>query len=278
MSLENKTTSRESVEGIRPARTSVLTYIPPLIEQSLLQLEQSLPNYRLAQRNLDHWFFYIQSTFQDTFDTFLGLSDPDFYPSAFEAPGSTTPLSQADFQESHHSPAGSSDLFGYTARTPPPELQVVVKSYCVESTSVSSTLTSSESDSLPHFLNLTSRVPTQPVQALPLILLNHPVYHLANHPPLDPSDPSYHSESSITSSSLSDSSASQGLYQGSPPPQTSTQLDPPPPSNQSDSPPLPLPPSNQRPRTRLRPRKKRRRNDRADWRPLDDVISVSSDT
>jgi len=100
---------------------------PQLTEQTLLQLEQSLPNYRLAQRNLNHWFFYIESTIQDTFDTYRGLPDLDFYPSAFDGPHSTVPLSQADFQESHHSPAGSSDLFGFTVRSPR-EIQVVIPS------------------------------------------------------------------------------------------------------------------------------------------------------
>jgi hypothetical protein len=101
---------------------------PHLTEQTLLQLEQSQPNYRLAQRNLDHWFFYIQSTIQDTFDTFREIPDRDFYPSAFEEHLSVVALSQADFQESHHSLAGSSDLFGFTARSPPPEVQVVIES------------------------------------------------------------------------------------------------------------------------------------------------------
>jgi hypothetical protein len=32
------------------------------------------------------------STLQDTFDTFRDLPDRDFYPSAFEDPGSTAPL------------------------------------------------------------------------------------------------------------------------------------------------------------------------------------------
>jgi hypothetical protein len=34
---------------------------PQLTKESLLQLEQSLPGYRLAHRNLHHWFFYIKS-------------------------------------------------------------------------------------------------------------------------------------------------------------------------------------------------------------------------
>lgn len=114
-------------EDKRQGRSSTVPSRPQLTEQTLLQLEQSLPNYRLAQRNLSHWLSYIESTVQDTFDTYRGLPDPDFYPSAFDGPYSSVPLSQADFQESHHSPAGSSDLFGFTVRSPR-EIQVVIPS------------------------------------------------------------------------------------------------------------------------------------------------------
>ena len=121
-------TSREEGDKRKGRRsTTSSSSRPQLTEQTLLQLEQSLPNYRLAQRNLNHWFFYIESTIQDTFDTYRGLTDLDFYPSAFDGPHSTVPLSQADFQESHHSPAGSSDLFGFTVRSPR-EIQVVIPS------------------------------------------------------------------------------------------------------------------------------------------------------
>jgi hypothetical protein len=98
----------------------------PLTEDTLLKLEQSQPHYRLAQRNLDHWFFYLESTFQDVFDTHIDRTDPDFYPSCFEQPGSVVSLSQADFQETHHSLASSIDLFGLTARSPPPDVQVII--------------------------------------------------------------------------------------------------------------------------------------------------------
>jgi hypothetical protein len=124
-------TSREGGESVpedkRQGRSSTIPSRPQLTEQTLLQLEQSLPNYRLAQRNLSHWLFYIESTVQDTFDTYRSLPDPDFYPSAFDGPYSSVSLSQADFQESHHSPAGSSDLFGFTVRSPR-EIQVVIPS------------------------------------------------------------------------------------------------------------------------------------------------------
>lgn len=100
---------------------------PQLTKESLLQLEQSLPGYRLAHRNLHHWFFYIESTFQDSFDTYRDFPDRDYYPSCFNSPVSETPLSQADFQESHHSPAGSTDLFGNTVRLAQ-EIQVVIPS------------------------------------------------------------------------------------------------------------------------------------------------------
>jgi hypothetical protein len=123
---KRKETSREEGDK-RQGRPSTVPSRLQLTEQTLLQLEQSLPNYRLAQRNLSHWFFYIESTVQDTLDTYRGLPDPDFYPSAFDGPYSSVPLSQADFQESHHSPAGSSDLFGFTVRSPR-EIQVVIPS------------------------------------------------------------------------------------------------------------------------------------------------------
>jgi hypothetical protein len=101
---------------------------PQLTEESLLQLEQSLPGYRLAHCNLHHWFFYIESTFQDSFDTYRDFPDRDYYPSCFDSPGSQTPLSQADFQETHHSSAGSTDLFRNTIRQPQ-EIQVVIPSH-----------------------------------------------------------------------------------------------------------------------------------------------------
>jgi hypothetical protein len=120
-------TSGEEGDKREGRRSTASSSSYPLTEQTLLQLEQSLPNYRLAQRNLNQWFFYIESTVQDTFDTYRNLPDLDFYPSAFDGPYSTVSLSQADFQESHHSPAGSSDLFGFTVRSPR-EIQVVIPS------------------------------------------------------------------------------------------------------------------------------------------------------
>src|SRR3954452_15556175 len=99
----------------------------PLTEQSLLELEQSQPTYRQLGRLLDHWFFYLQDTTADFFCTFIGSPDGDFYPPCFEKRGSVFSLSQADFQESHVSPPSSVDLFGLTARSPPPEVQVVIQ-------------------------------------------------------------------------------------------------------------------------------------------------------
>jgi hypothetical protein len=127
--LETTTEDEDNEEDItRPVRSCVSNPSQPqLTEESLLQLEQSLPGYRLAQRNLDRWFFYIQSTFLDTFETFRNIPDPDYYPACFDSPKSTVPLSQADFQESHHSITGSSDLFNFRARSPQ-EIQVVIPS------------------------------------------------------------------------------------------------------------------------------------------------------
>jgi hypothetical protein len=113
-------------ESIKRSAVLSLAY-PHLTEETLLQLEQSLPNYRLAQRNLNHWFYYIEATVKDTFDTFRDLPDRDFHPGAFDSPLSVLSLSQAHFQESHHSPAGSSDLFGFTVRSPC-EIQVLIPS------------------------------------------------------------------------------------------------------------------------------------------------------
>jgi hypothetical protein len=118
----------ENEDITRPVRRCVSNPSrPQLTEESLLQLEQSLPGYRLAHRNLHHWFFYIQSTILDSFDTYRDIPDPDFYPNCFNSPVSETPLSEADFQESHHSPAGSTDLFGNTVRLAQ-EIQVVIPS------------------------------------------------------------------------------------------------------------------------------------------------------
>jgi hypothetical protein len=126
--LETTTEVEDDEDITRPVRSCVTDPSQPqLTEESLLQLELSLPGYRLAHRNLHHWFFYIESTIQDSFDTYRGLTDPDFYPSCFDGPYSETPLSQADFQESHHSLAGSTDLFGYTVRLAQ-EIQVVIPS------------------------------------------------------------------------------------------------------------------------------------------------------
>jgi hypothetical protein len=124
---------RLSPKPQRPVRSCVTNPSrEPLTEDSLFKLEQAQPQYRLAQRNLDHWFFYIESTIQDTFDTYLNRRDKRFYPSTSE-PESVVSLSQADFQESHHSPASSADLFGFTVRSPPPDVQVIVSSRTVPS-------------------------------------------------------------------------------------------------------------------------------------------------
>jgi hypothetical protein len=126
--LETTTEIEDDEEDItRPVRSCVLNPTQQLTEESLLQLEQSLPGYRLAHRNLLHWFFYIESTIQDSFDTYRDLPDRDFYPTCFGSPLSETPLSQADFQESHHSLASSTDLFGNTVRLAQ-EIQVVIPS------------------------------------------------------------------------------------------------------------------------------------------------------
>lgn len=128
---EERLNSREgrlSPKPQRPARSCVVNPSrEPLTEESLLKLEQAQPQCRLAQRNLDHWFFYIESTVQDTFDTYMNRRDKNFYPATAESE-SVVSLSQADFQESHHSPASSTDLFGFTVRSPPPDIQVVIPS------------------------------------------------------------------------------------------------------------------------------------------------------
>jgi hypothetical protein len=127
--LKTTEVDNKSEDISRPIRSCVSNPSrPQLTEESLLLLEQSLPGYRLAHRNLRRWFFYIESTFQDSFDTYREYPDRDFYPSCFESPLSETPLSQADFQESHHSPAGSTDIFGHTIRLTQ-EIQVVIPSH-----------------------------------------------------------------------------------------------------------------------------------------------------
>ena len=60
----------------------------PLTEDTLPKLEQSQPRYRTAQRNLEIGSF-IESTIQDSLDTFLDRTDRNFYPSSFEPPAST---------------------------------------------------------------------------------------------------------------------------------------------------------------------------------------------
>ncbi|KAH8603185.1 hypothetical protein B0O99DRAFT_680143 [Bisporella sp. PMI_857] len=118
-----------------------------LTEQTLLELEKSQPYYRLAQRNLDHWFYYIESTVKDSFDTYLDRPDREFYPSCFEECSSEVPLSQADFQESHHSLASSTSLFGFTVRSPLPDVEVVI--LAPKSQARSSSLSSLSSSSSP---------------------------------------------------------------------------------------------------------------------------------
>jgi hypothetical protein len=96
----------------------------PLIEQSLLELEQSQPGYRQLGRVLDHWFFYLQDTTADFFSTFIGPPDRDFHPPCFEERGIVLSLSQADFQESHVSPPSSAlttiQLLDHPLSLPPP--------------------------------------------------------------------------------------------------------------------------------------------------------------
>ncbi|KAH8591196.1 hypothetical protein B0O99DRAFT_690803 [Bisporella sp. PMI_857] len=73
-------------ENIRPRRHCVLQpSIVPLTEETLLQLEQSHPRYRLTQRNLNHWFYYLESTLQDTFNTFAGIPDKTYKPGSSAA-------------------------------------------------------------------------------------------------------------------------------------------------------------------------------------------------
>lgn len=79
--------------NIKQRRSAVLSpSYPQLTEETLLELEQSLPNYRLAQRNLNHWLYYIKATVKDTFDTFrislieifiqeLSIARHPYYPS-----------------------------------------------------------------------------------------------------------------------------------------------------------------------------------------------------
>jgi hypothetical protein len=117
----------ESIVEIRNKRHCVeYPQTAHLTEHTLLELEQSQPHYRLAQRNLSRWFYYLEDTFRDSFDTYLDRPDRDYFPSAFEERGSEVALSQADFEESHLSVPSSTDLFGFTARTPPPDVEVVI--------------------------------------------------------------------------------------------------------------------------------------------------------
>lgn len=81
-------------EYMRPVRNCVVNpQSTPLTEESLPHLEHSHPNYRLSQRNLNHWFFYLESTFATALDDFAGWPDQDFYPSCLQARLSEAPLS-----------------------------------------------------------------------------------------------------------------------------------------------------------------------------------------
>jgi len=110
----------------RESRGNINTTGEPLTEESLHQLELSHPRYWEAQRNINRWFHYIQSTIQDAFDTHAGIPDRDYIPadSLYLSTLSEVPLSQADFQDSH-SPASSRDYFNWSVR-PLSQLQVVI--------------------------------------------------------------------------------------------------------------------------------------------------------
>lgn len=171
--LETTTVNDEDEDITRPVRSCVSNPSrPQLTEESLLQLEQSLPGYRLAHRNLHHWFFYIESTIQDSFDTYRDYPDRDFYPSCFESPLSETPLSQADFQESHHSPAGSTDIFGNTIRLTQ-EIQVVIPSRASASglPHPLSASSSSIESSLGSFLSIAAPPSEPPPASIPVAYL-----------------------------------------------------------------------------------------------------------
>jgi hypothetical protein len=114
-------------ENKRPVRSCRENPSHTLTEESLLLLEKQQPHYRLSQRNLERWFYYLESTYQDTFDTFLGLPDDDYRPHWIKHCPSEISLSRADFVESHHSIASSTDLFGFTVRSPLPEPQVLIE-------------------------------------------------------------------------------------------------------------------------------------------------------
>jgi hypothetical protein len=133
-------------ENIRPRRHCVLQpSIVPLTEETLLQLEQSHPRYRLTQRNLNHWFYYLESTLQDTFNTFAGIPDKTYKPgSSAGNNGSILSLANADFQESHVSPPSSADIFGLTVCEPLPEVEAIIPD---SRTSANRTSSSSSSDS-----------------------------------------------------------------------------------------------------------------------------------
>jgi hypothetical protein len=125
---EDDVESSNEVSEVRLRRHCVLQpSIVPLTEETLLQLEQSHPRYRLAQRNLNHWFYYLESTFQDTFNTFAGIPDETYkLESSAGNNGSILSLADADFQESHVSPPSSADIFGLTVCEPLPEVEVII--------------------------------------------------------------------------------------------------------------------------------------------------------
>lgn len=138
--------SKASKKNIRPAICVLYPSIAPLTEETLLQLEQSQPRYRLAQRNLNHWFYYLESTIQDTFDTFANISDKTYNPASFTGSnGSILSLADADFQESHVSPPSSADIFGLTTREPLPNVEVVIRNSQSSAGRTSSSLDSSSS-------------------------------------------------------------------------------------------------------------------------------------
>jgi hypothetical protein len=196
--LETITKVEDEEDITRPVRSCVTDPSQPqLTEESLLQLEQSLPGYRLAHRNLHHWFFYIESTIQDSFDTYRGLTDPDFYPSCFDGPYSEVPLSQADFQESHHSSAGSTDLFGNTVRLAQ-EIQVVIPSRA--SSGLPHPRTSASSSTESSFESSSSSAVDHSSQPLPVSPAPAYLQSLELQQPLDPRQSRPRSPSSSNSS------------------------------------------------------------------------------
>lgn len=98
----------------------------PLTKESLSQLERSRPGYRRLERLLDHWFFYLQSTTENFFNTYSEFRDPLYRQLSKSPEVSCVSLSEADFQETHVSAPSSCEIYGLTVRSPPPEIQVII--------------------------------------------------------------------------------------------------------------------------------------------------------